>query len=299
MKYTIAIPAYNNADIIDKAIESCLNQNFDYDYEVLISDDGSTDNSHEVYQKYLNHSCFKLIKHEKNSSLYENHNRCLRASSGEYVLFCHADDTLFDDALLKIDTALSKYKYPTRVVCFGRSFFRDFYVNYQNVGVMNEMVSGIAAQELFQHGGLTPSGTCYSRESFLKSGGFLPMVNKITPSDVSSMIKYSLDGAEFLMLDRLIFKREFASTAIDLSPEDIYESIGHALCELSKVLPENSMERLFKNINKFKSVNLMYMLNLSIFSKDKKLKSKLKVKCLIKNPRLLTDTFKLKLLFLK
>ncbi|EMN6211639.1 glycosyltransferase family 2 protein [Vibrio vulnificus] len=299
MKYTIAIPAYNNADIIDKAIESCLNQNFDYDYEVLVSDDGSTDNSHEVYQNYLNHPSFKLVKHEKNSSLYENHNRCLRASSSEYVLFCHADDELFDDALLKLDAALKKINYPKRIVCWGRSFFRDFNSAYSRVSALNEIVSGKSAQELFQHGGLTPSGTCYSRASFLESGGFLPMRNKITPSDMTSMIKYSLDGAEFLMLDRLLFKREFASTACWITQEDGFESVEHAIEELARVLSPKTMETLFNNIETFTTINLNYMLVLSKYSSNDKLKNKFKVKFILKHPFSLRNKFTRKLVFKK
>lgn len=297
MKYTIAIPAYNNETTIEKAIESCLNQKGEFDYEVLLSDDGSKDFSNNVYDKFLANPKFNLIKHENNSSLYENHNRCLRASKGEYVLFCHADDTLFEDALLKIDLSLSSYNYPTKMVCFGRSFFRDFYRSYCHLGQLNKIVSGISVQELFQHGGLTPSGTCYSKKSFLESGGFLPMQSRITPSDISSMIKFSLNGAEFLMLDRIIFNREYASTACNITEEENYDARVEAINELFKVVGLTKMETLFGNIDHYSNINLKHMICMSKYSNNKALKARLKLKYIISNPLSLKNIFTLKLLF--
>mgnify|MGYP003638136039 CR=1 FL=1 len=299
MRYTIAIPSYNNEGTIREAINSCLNQIGTIDYELLISDDGSTDSSIKIVEEFSEDYRVRIIKHSGDSSLYENHNKCLREAKGDYVVFCHADDTLFSDAILKIDLALSCYNYPGKIVCFGRSFFRDFYNNFKQVGELNNIVSGISAQELFQKGGITPAGTCYSRQSFLNNGGFLPMRNSITPSDMTSMIKYSLDGAEFLMLDRIIFKREFASTACNINKEASFESKEHAIEELSKVLSKNTMETLFSNVISFNSIDLQYMLILSRYSTDKKLKLKLKLKSIFKNPLILRHKFIRKLLLEK
>lgn len=299
MKYTIAIPAYNNSKIIRNAINSCIGQKTDFDFEIIISDDASTDNSQDIYEEFKDIGNLRVLYHESNSSLYENHNVCLREATGDYLLFCHADDTLYDDALIKLDLVLSSYNYPKKIVCWGRSFFRDFYSSFSQVGELNKMVSGINAQQLFQNGGLTPSGTCYSRESFIENGGFLPMRSNITPSDMSSMIKYSLDGAEFLMLDRLLFKREFASTACGITQEDSFKSVEDAIGELAKVLPPQKMETLFNNIEKFNTFNLYYMLILSKYSTNKRLKNKYKLRFILKNPLSLRNKFIRKILFTK
>ncbi|OBU24032.1 glycosyltransferase family 2 protein [Photobacterium kishitanii] len=172
MKYTIAIPAYNNEKTIKESINSCINQIGDLDYEIIISDDGSTDNSNEIYKEFGNYQNVTIYTHKGNSSLYENHNKCLNLAKGDYVIFCHADDTLFDDALVKVDRALESYNYPSKIVCFGRSLYRDFFKCFCKVGQLNQIVSGISAQQLFQNCGLTPSGTCYSRRSFFRKWWF-------------------------------------------------------------------------------------------------------------------------------
>lgn len=299
MKYTIAIPTYNNESTIVKSVLSAINQDFDRDFEVLVVNNFSQDNTLEVLMELKNKFDFRILNNKETVSLFENHNICLREAKGEYVLFCHSDDVLYDDALSKIDEQLSIRSYPKRIVCWGRSFFRDFSFAYSQVANLNDMVSGISVQEVFQYGGLTPSGTCYSRESFVQSGGFLPMKDKITPSDMTSMIKYSLDGAEFLMLDRILFKREFASTAHGITQEERYKSIEHAIEELAKVLPPNTMEILFHNIKTFKTFNLEYMLILSKYCSHCRGKKKLKAKFVFNHPLALRNNFTLKLLLQK
>ena len=283
MKYTIAVPTYNNEKTIARAVLSVLNQKFHRDFEIIVVNNASTDKTSDVLAGLQEQYKFKVVDNTKTVSLFENHNVCLREASGDYVLFCHSDDTLYEDALTKLDVVLSRYSYPEKIVCWGRSFFRDFLTAYKDVGELNNIVSGRSVQQLFQGGGLTPSGTCYSKISFLKSGGFLPMVNNVTPSDMTSMLKYSLDGAEFLMIDRLLFKRDFASTASGQAQKSSLESVEHAMDELAKVVPHNTMITLFDNINTFSKLNLWYMIVLSKYSSNKKLKLKYKIKYILKN----------------
>lgn len=299
MKYTIAIPTYNNETTIVNAVLSALKQKFDEEYEVLVVNNASVDSTMELLVNLQKEYTFRIVDNSETVSLFENHNVCLNKALGDYVIFCHSDDLLYEDALKKLDLALSAYQYPEKIVCWGRSFFRDFYSSFSKVGELNEMVTGISAQQLFQNGGLTPSGTCYSRKSFVASGGFLPMRTNITPSDMSSMIKYSLDGAEFLMLDRLLFQREFASTANEVTQEDGFESFEHAIEELARILPPQTMETLFNNIDTFTTINLRYMLILSKYSPDDGLKNKFKAKFILKNPLSLRNKFVRKLVLEK
>ncbi|MFA0467824.1 glycosyltransferase family 2 protein [Vibrio breoganii] len=296
-KYTIAIPAYNNEKTIRETIVSCLNQKTEQKFDVLVSDDGSIDNSQNIYKEFQDNPKFKLIVQNDNSTLYGNHNNCLKYTDSDYVLFCHADDILFDDALKKIDLGLSKYGYPEKIVCFGRSFFRDFYRSYKHVAELNSVVSGVSAQELFQYGGLTPSGTCYSRRTFLESGGFLPMRSTITASDMSSMIKYSLEGAEFLMLDRILFKREYASTAVGLTQNDTYRACKESLEELKLAIDKDKFDNLYLNIITFGKVNLEYFAILSELTNNKENKFKIKIQYFLKHPLCLKNSHLRRLLF--
>lgn len=67
-RFSIIIPAYNVNEYISKAIESVLKQNFE-NYELIVVNDASTDNTAEVVRKYEEkYSNIKLISHKENKA---------------------------------------------------------------------------------------------------------------------------------------------------------------------------------------------------------------------------------------
>ena len=68
MKISIIMASYNYADIIGEAIESVINQTYT-DWELIIVDDGSKDDSVEVIKKYLTDTRIKLFVNEENLGL--------------------------------------------------------------------------------------------------------------------------------------------------------------------------------------------------------------------------------------
>ena len=87
-KISIIIPTYNYAQYICEAIESVLNQTYK-DFEIIVVDDGSTDNTKEVIKPYLNK--IKYI-YQQNSGPSAARNRGIKEAKGEYIAFLDADD---------------------------------------------------------------------------------------------------------------------------------------------------------------------------------------------------------------
>ncbi len=121
---SILIPLYNAEKYISETIESALAQTYD-NIEILIFDDGSTDNSLsialEYEKKYLN---IKVFTH-KNSGAQITRNKLFELSSGEYIQYLDADDLLHKD---KIKNQMDILKYEdNRVVSFGQwsTFFNN------------------------------------------------------------------------------------------------------------------------------------------------------------------------------
>jgi glycosyltransferase involved in cell wall biosynthesis len=96
---TVAIPTFNCAHFLPDAIRSIMRQGLD-DFEILIVDNASEDNTEEVVRAFENPH-IRYIRNPSNLGSSENGNRCLANSRGRYIkLFC-ADDVLLDGVLRK------------------------------------------------------------------------------------------------------------------------------------------------------------------------------------------------------
>jgi len=87
---SIITPTYNRADFISEAVESVLVQSYP-DFELLIVDDGSEDNTSEVLGPYLNDSRIKLFRQE-NQGQSVARNLALAEAKGEFICFLDSDN---------------------------------------------------------------------------------------------------------------------------------------------------------------------------------------------------------------
>lgn len=213
MLLTIAIPTYNNEKTIARAIHSSINQDYDDDYEILIANNSSTDRTLEVIESFKDKK-IRVITNSETYDMYTNHNICLREAKGDYVLFCHSDDELLPHTLKVISAKLKERFYPSKFVLWGHSVFRDFYYSIEKGKQnLNTVFGGSVALDCFMCGGLTPSGTCYSRKSLLDIGGFPVSKSRAPEMDWAILIIAAFNHFEFEMIDRLVFKRTGPSTA--------------------------------------------------------------------------------------
>lgn len=94
---SVIIPAYNAAHFLAGAIQSVLTQTLQ-DFEILIVDDGSTDETAETVRKYLSDVRIHYL-YQKNQGLPGARNAGAKASTGLYLAFLDADDFLAENAL--------------------------------------------------------------------------------------------------------------------------------------------------------------------------------------------------------
>lgn len=121
MKYSIILPCYN----ISAYIETCLNSIFRNDTtscEIILINDGSTDNTLEVIKKYFKINGETLtatykstpiqIYTQDNSGVSKARNKGIELARGEYLLFIDPDDSVSDQYIKEIDEAISFYQTP-------------------------------------------------------------------------------------------------------------------------------------------------------------------------------------------
>lgn len=96
---SIIIPTYNRADYLLEAVESVFTQTFD-DYETIVVDDGSTDNTRELLEPLINAGKIKYIyQDDRNKSIARN--RGIKLSTGKYIAFLDSDDLFLPAKLEK------------------------------------------------------------------------------------------------------------------------------------------------------------------------------------------------------
>jgi glycosyltransferase involved in cell wall biosynthesis len=89
---SVLMGSYNHEKYVAQAIESVLNQTFS-DFEFIIVDDGSADNSRAVIEKFQTQdSRIRAFFHQKNLGISKTINECLKQAGGEYVSFIGSDD---------------------------------------------------------------------------------------------------------------------------------------------------------------------------------------------------------------
>ena len=89
----IIVPIYNSAECIEMCLQSLLHQKTNYTYKIICVDDGSTDQTESILQKYKKFSNVEIIR-QKNAGVASARNKALENICGQYVLFVDSDDLL-------------------------------------------------------------------------------------------------------------------------------------------------------------------------------------------------------------
>jgi glycosyltransferase involved in cell wall biosynthesis len=129
-KFSILIASYNNGNYISDTINSVLNQTYN-NWEIVIVDDGSTDNSLEVINKYLKYKNIELHKNPRNMGCGYTKNKCIKKSSGDICGILDSDDVLEKNALeIMVKEHMSN---PTTGLIYSSFYVCDKYLNIKSI----------------------------------------------------------------------------------------------------------------------------------------------------------------------
>jgi glycosyltransferase involved in cell wall biosynthesis len=94
VKVSVHMPTYNHERFIAQAIDSVLLQRVDFDYEIVIGEDCSTDGTRKIARQYAqaHPGVIRLIEHPQNLGIWENDQTIIAACRGEYIAWLESDD---------------------------------------------------------------------------------------------------------------------------------------------------------------------------------------------------------------
>lgn len=124
MRFTVIVPIFNAEMYVRQCLESLLTQSF-RDFEVIMVDDGSIDNSVKICNEYCaRDNRFRLESHERNRGASAARNTGIANALGDYLLFLDNDDWWDSDSALKdVDSALRAWGDPD-VLCYPLGEYR-------------------------------------------------------------------------------------------------------------------------------------------------------------------------------
>lgn len=119
MKFSFIIPVHNVERYLEKCLQSILNWK-NSDYEIILINDGSTDNSGYICDNYKQQYPQIKVIHQEQKGLSEARNVGIQTAKGEYFLLVDSDDIIFSD---KLDMLQDKCKEEPDIIAFQNTLF--------------------------------------------------------------------------------------------------------------------------------------------------------------------------------
>lgn len=157
---SIIITCFNKELYIKDSIESAINQKFN-DYEILIIDDGSTDNSLEIINSFKNEKLIRIIS-QKNIGIVGTRNKAIKNANGKYIVQLDGDDILGENFLSSTVPVLNENINVGIVFCQTQLFGGENGIWHKGEYSLHNQLSG----------NLIPITALFRKEDFLKTNGY-------------------------------------------------------------------------------------------------------------------------------
>jgi len=128
IKISVIIPVYNTEDYLESCLDSLFLQKYQ-DVEFILVDDGSTDNSLNLCNKYAAKDSRFVVLHKENGGPSSARNIGIAKAKGEYITFVDSDDFVSYNAYQEIANLLSKHENPD-VLVFGAKLVPEYAPQY-------------------------------------------------------------------------------------------------------------------------------------------------------------------------
>ncbi|MCX5783023.1 MAG: glycosyltransferase, partial [Elusimicrobia bacterium] len=196
---SVVIPAYNSANFISKTLDSVRAQTFN-DYEVVVVDDGSSDETRAVVEKYfaLNKMPGRCVR-QSNKKIAAARNAGINLARGKFIALLDHDDIWYPQKLEKVVDAFNRHA-DADLVCHDVDMIRNgkFY-KVIRCGYSGDIYKNL----IFRGNALTPSSSVFRRDKALAIGCFRESPEINTVEDYDFWIRFSKTARFFFLQEAL------------------------------------------------------------------------------------------------
>jgi glycosyltransferase involved in cell wall biosynthesis len=228
VKVSVIIPNFNNAEYIKESIDSVLFQTYK-DFELIVVDDGSTDNSMEILEEYK--SKIRILR-QSNSGVASARNLGILESKGSLIAFLDSDDIWTSDKLekqiMKMETLSLDLVYSGGVELID-GVISNIYHMPEFSGLVYPMYKQFPAKAIVLLGG----SSVILRKSILSKAGLFSSLVPAPTEDLDFYRRVSLCGFRVGYSDEpLVYYRIHSKNASRLSAKSYYGGNKVSLCEM-------------------------------------------------------------------
>lgn len=240
---SIIIPTYNRANLLPRAIESVVKQTYP-SWELLIIDDGSTDKTEDVLQKYLS-SKIRYIKCPHSGLPAIARNVGIREAEGEWIAFLDSDDMWLTEKLEK-QMQVIRNKQGVSLVC--TNVYRE--IGETGSERMEEYISspdreaGIYFEKLLVQNFVVTSTVLVRRDCLLEMGGFSQSPDFLVGEDYDLWLRLSMSYKIEYLSQPLAIYRDIPEEAIRSSQSKLgyWKGILEIYCNLRKIRAQQGLQ---------------------------------------------------------
>jgi glycosyltransferase involved in cell wall biosynthesis len=241
MLFSIIIPTYNRATFLSRAIESIIEQKYS-NWELIIVDDGSTDNTAEVVKRFLSDNRIKY-HYQENAERSAARNKGIALSSGDFITFMDSDEYMDNNRLEKLQLAILEKNNQLALYFTDIRFeFPDSSLNYIRRGKHfsfpvdpNALIETIIGNPQF----------CGSREIFQKHQF---NSNLTVGEDMELLFRIANDFPLFYIEDNAtITELEHENRSVNYSSNSVYKQLETTAIMFRKGHPGYAVKKKLKN----------------------------------------------------
>ncbi|MEH7444034.1 glycosyltransferase family 2 protein, partial [Bacillus sp. JJ1122] len=212
-KVSIIVPIYNPGKKLYKCIDSILSQTFN-DFELILVNDGSTDDSLEICKRYAHRDKRIIVIHKNNEGCIATRRVGVRAAKFKYVMFVDADDWI-DRTAIEILYKETKKNDSDITVCslnkvigsqkFIKSRYKSEYFTNNKIFQGEEIKNNLVVA--YFHGHPFPSSLCgklYKKELLITSGNLLENI-KFLGEDLFFNLEVFLKAKKVKLIDKSLY----------------------------------------------------------------------------------------------
>lgn len=206
---SVIIPTYNRAAMLLKTIESILKQDYS-NIEIIIVDDGSTDNTFSILNE-LGNKKILYLNYERTSDIARLRNIGISASKGEFIAFCDDDDLWFPNKLSKQVPLLSFYD----MICTNAIQIDENDIGLDKLMVIDKLKSQKLDTKTLLLANYIVTSSVIIKRSSLKHR-FVERKSNYSAEDYELWLKISLNYNIYYLDDILVsFRRHLNTTSFD------------------------------------------------------------------------------------